>query len=395
MPTDSDGFLTQECPSCQQHFKVIFGKGSEEPISFCPYCGYEGRDCWWTQAQSDYIKGVATGVVLGPELKKLEQSLKGLSGGFLRVEMKSNLPEVSIPPIDPDDDFPIYRFPCCNEMIKAERHDSLFCIICGEEKDLRMSDSKKVFLSHKGVDKKLVSEFKDTLEMIGYEPWLDEDAMPAGTALERALLKGMQDSCGVVFFITPSFKDEGYLETEITYAIQQKRNKGDKFAIVTLQFVDEEGNTGEIPELLKTYVWKKPRTHLHALREIIRALPIKVCGVDWREGITGVVQVPKIKSVAADLSNEAKTILLEAAAGDGTIMHLKHLGGEMIQVNGKSLIPDKNQRTIALWQGGIEDLSRRRFIKDVGYKREMFQVTREGYEAADEIKKAVGAVSKI
>ena len=106
---------------------------------------------------------------------------------------------------------------------------------------------------------------------MGYDPWLDEDAMPAGTPLERGLLQGMQDSCGVVFFITPSFKDEGYLETEINYAIQEKRRKEDKFAIVTLQFLDADGNVGEIPDLLKTYVWKKTKTPLEALREIVRA----------------------------------------------------------------------------------------------------------------------------
>ena len=67
---------------------------------------------------------------------------------------------------------------------------------------MAVSDAKKVFLSHKGVDKGKVTEFKNTLALLGYDPWLDEDAMPAGTPLERGLLQGMQDSCGVVFFIT-------------------------------------------------------------------------------------------------------------------------------------------------------------------------------------------------
>jgi hypothetical protein len=49
--------------------------------------------------------------------------------------------------------------------------------------------------------------------------------MPAGTSPDRALLQGMKDSCGVVFFVTPSFKDEGFLESEINYAMQQKREK--------------------------------------------------------------------------------------------------------------------------------------------------------------------------
>jgi hypothetical protein len=175
----------------------------------------------------------------------------------------------------------------------------------------------------KGVDKEKVIDFKKTLELLGYHPWLDEDAMPAGTSLERGLLQGMKDSCAVIFFITPSFKDEGYLQTEVNYAIAEKRQKGDKFAIISLQF-DNDDQTGEIPELLKPYVWKKPKTLLDAVREIIRALPITPGSVDWRDGITGVTTMPKIKSILTELSSEAKIILTEAASetSDGKIMFL-------------------------------------------------------------------------
>lgn len=391
-PTDTDGFLTQECPSCQQYFKVVFGEGSTEPISHCPYCGFEGHDCWWTQAQADYISTVAESVILGPELNKLERSLKNLSSNFLKIDVKSSTPKVAPPPMDVDGDFKVFRFSCCSGTIKVEQRETLFCVICGKEMDLRMSESKKVFLSHKGVDKNFVIEFKETLKLLGYEPWIDEDAMPAGTPLVRGLLQGMQDSCGVVFFITPSFQDEGFLETEVNYAIQEKHKKKDKFAIIALQFVDDNGNVGDIPQLLETYVWKKPKTPLHALREIVRALPVQVGAVDWREEIEGVVQMPRVKSKSAELSHEAKIILLEAAAGDGTIMHLKHFGGESIQTNQKQLIPENNPEIIALWVGGLEDLERRRFIKRGGLRDAVYDVTREGYEAAKGIRKFDGAM---
>ena len=250
---------------------------------------------------------------------------------------------------------------------------------------MTISDAKKVFLSHKGVDKEKVIDFKESLELLGYDPWLDEDAMPAGTTLERGLLQGMQDSCGVVFFITPSFKDEGYLETEVNYAIHEKRKKGDKFAIIALQFVDEDGNVGRIPELLKTYVWKKPKTSLEALREIVRALPVTPGIIDWRGEIKGVATAPRVKSRTTELSAEAIAILRAAVAGKGLIMHHRNMGSEAIQTNVKSMIPDQNPRTIAQWVGGLEDLQRRRYIKDLGHKGEVFELTREGYEAADQL----------
>lgn len=323
---------------------------------------------------------------LESELKKLERQLKGSSNGFLKLDMKVKVPEPRAPPMEMDDELEILRFSCCGETIKANRNNCRFCIICGTEIDMMISDSKKVFLSHKGVDKETVYDFKKTLELLGYAPWLDEDAMPAGTPLERGILKGMQESCGVVFFITPSFKDEGYLETEVNYAIQEKRTKGEKFAIIALQFVGTDGDVGAIPGLLKTYVWKKPKSPLEALRKIVRALPVAPGHIDWRSEITDVVTAPKIKSTSTELSTEAIAILKAAVAGDGRILHTRYIGGEGIHVGGKpSMIPDHDARTIARWVGGLEDLQRRRYIRDVGHKQEIFEVTREGYEAVDKM----------
>jgi hypothetical protein len=139
----------------------------------------------------------------------------------------------------------------------------------------------KNFLSHKGADKSLVRDFDKTLKLIGFEPWLDEDAIIAGDTLERALLKGFDDSCAVVFFVTENFLDENYLETEINYALNQKREKKEKFAIITLCF-NRGSKIGTVPKILKTYAYKEPTTDLEALREIIRALPIQVGDVRWR-----------------------------------------------------------------------------------------------------------------
>jgi hypothetical protein len=140
----------------------------------------------------------------------------------------------------------------------------------------------KIFLSHKGTDKPLIREFKQTLELLGFDPWLDEDAMQAGAELERSLLKGFSDSCAAIFFVTPNYVDENYLASEVDYAIQEKRNKGDKFSIITL--VLGEGNSkGTVPELLHRYVWKEPKSDLEALREVIKALPVQTGDVYWKQ----------------------------------------------------------------------------------------------------------------
>lgn len=139
----------------------------------------------------------------------------------------------------------------------------------------------KIFLSHKGIDKPKIREYKDILISLGFEVWLDEDAMSAGVELERGLLQGFKESCAAIFFITPDYLDEQYLATEVNYAIAEKRKKGTKFSLITL-VIDKNGNKGDVPELLKPYVWKEPRTDLESLNEIIKALPIKVGRIYWK-----------------------------------------------------------------------------------------------------------------
>ena len=139
----------------------------------------------------------------------------------------------------------------------------------------------KIFLSHKTADKPLVRRFHRALVELGFQPWLDEPDMPAGRDLERSILQGFEDSCAAVFFITENFVDEKYLATEVNYAIRQKRKKGEKFAIITLVFSQDY----EIPGLLETYVYKVVQHELDGLYELIRALPIELGPVRWKEAV--------------------------------------------------------------------------------------------------------------
>jgi hypothetical protein len=133
----------------------------------------------------------------------------------------------------------------------------------------------RIFLSHKGVDKNMVRRFERLLKELGFNPWLDDDAMPAGAQPDRAIQQGFKDSCAAVFFVTPDFRDETWLATEIEYARAEKREKGNRFAIITL-CLSKDGRQGQVPDLLKHYIYKSPEHELEAMFEIIRALPIKL-----------------------------------------------------------------------------------------------------------------------
>ncbi len=135
LKTASEGFLSQECPECRKRFKVQFtGDGTGKALSFCPYCGHEGQDCWWTQTQADYFAALAGQELVVPELKKMAQRLERSSRGG-PLQFKANVQSDPAPrtPVEADEPWPTKRFACCDESAKHDgTQDDLHCPICGE-----------------------------------------------------------------------------------------------------------------------------------------------------------------------------------------------------------------------------------------------------------------------
>ena len=278
--------------------------------------------------------------------------LKGLQGPIkaviVRVPHNREASEVSLLP----DDWNHSEF-WVVEMSRTEATAGL-----AWRRQLSVSSGMKIFLSHKSTDKDAVTDFQKTLRYLGYDPWLDEDAMPAGTPKERGLLQGMQEACAAVFFITPSFKDDGYLATEIDYALEEKRAKNERFAIITLRLGGNgDASAPQVPELLKRFIWKTPKTSLEALREIVRALPVVQRSMEWRDDVTGTDGKPQLRFPIEALSSEARSILQEAVRGDGRVTSILSFGGQSIKANGKEVIPNQDSRTTARWLGGLEELA--------------------------------------
>ncbi|PYV15687.1 MAG: hypothetical protein DMG21_14280 [Acidobacteria bacterium] len=143
------------------------------------------------------------------------------------------------------------------------------------------STEAKIFLSHKSIDKPLVHRYHQALKAVGFHSWLDESDMPVGSNLERELLRGFEESCAAVFFITANFKDQKYLATEVDYAILQKRKKERKFAIITLRYKD----AAPVPDLLTPYVYKDIDNDLDGFHELVKALPIELGPIRWKADV--------------------------------------------------------------------------------------------------------------
>lgn len=136
--TDSDGYINQECPYCKKRFKVKPGSGSNRAISYCPYCGRNGKDCWWTQEQVDFMSGVLHTELIEPAFEKMAKDINRTAGRGGLVKMTMNEVRSPKPPMpeESNNEMSMTTFKCCGETIKHEgSNHSLYCIICGKNKE--------------------------------------------------------------------------------------------------------------------------------------------------------------------------------------------------------------------------------------------------------------------
>ncbi len=134
IPTDEDGFISQVCLSCRRRFKVKFGEGSDKPVGFCPYCAKQGDD-WFTESQHAYFVSAVNERVVGPMLDDFASRINRMnrSRGLVRVGAEITHDPPAPEPIEPEEDWPIVTFSCCDEPIKHDgNQEVLHCIICGQ-----------------------------------------------------------------------------------------------------------------------------------------------------------------------------------------------------------------------------------------------------------------------
>jgi hypothetical protein len=83
------------------------------------------------------------------------------------------------------------------------------------------------------------------------------------------------------------------------------------------------------------------------------------------------------------LSSEAISLLRAAAtSAEGTIMSLSHLGGHDIAAGDKNFVDGASARELAMWKEALQELESRGLVSP-NPARNMFSLTRAGYEAAD------------
>lgn len=83
----------------------------------------------------------------------------------------------------------------------------------------------------------------------------------------------------------------------------------------------------------------------------------------------------------AELSPEAQKLLAAAAAdGSGVILRMPYGGGTSISVGDTTFTDDSNPRSVATWESAIEELEAHGYAKTGSDAREVFSLTRKGFE---------------
>ncbi|MFA6920585.1 MAG: hypothetical protein WC216_01975 [Gallionella sp.] len=92
------------------------------------------------------------------------------------------------------------------------------------------------------------------------------------------------------------------------------------------------------------------------------------------------------KTELPPLGNESRILLKEASLDPrGNILHMRHMGGVIIQANGKNFITSNERREVAKWESAFDELINKGLLVARGNKGEVFEVTNLGYQIADMI----------
>jgi len=93
------------------------------------------------------------------------------------------------------------------------------------------------------------------------------------------------------------------------------------------------------------------------------------------------------RSVEVVFVPEANTILATASmsAHPSVTLNSSMRRGHVLSAGGKCLNVPGDDRSEARWEGGLEQLENYGFVKDASYKREVFRMTKAGFDAADQL----------
>ena len=96
------------------------------------------------------------------------------------------------------------------------------------------------------------------------------------------------------------------------------------------------------------------------------------------------------KDDVGNIPVDSAFLLVYAADGDGQIMKVQTLGSPVqVLASGKQFMADNSQRESARWVEALDRLLSWGWVKPVGYKGQIFELTGTGYTKAEWLKEGM------
>lgn len=139
IPSDDEGFVSFQCPHCNERFKLLVNEVQEDDVIqlFCPKCGLLGEpNSFITDDVIDHANTVIENIaseMINDFVKNMGKSFrnnKNISfkpGKKLDIEHPKSLYEK-------DNDFEEHKFKCCDKQAKIKKSSSygyIYCPYCG------------------------------------------------------------------------------------------------------------------------------------------------------------------------------------------------------------------------------------------------------------------------
>lgn len=272
----------------------------------------------------------------------------------------------------------------------------------------------KVFISHSSDDAEYVKAIVDLLEDIGLEQneiictSVDIYKIPLGRNIYDYLAEQFQNyNLHVLFILSGNYYASAACLNEMGAAWVLK-HRYDAILLPGMEFEDVKGcidknqigmkldsEEGELKrrlnELQKNIAeefskpdmdrdkWERKRGEfLNKVKSLMAEEPAKKGGDAPSTGS---------KEPEETISLMAAILLACAADNNGEIFVLRDLGGTHVQAGIWDLTGNKaSARTVAQWEGAVEELIHRDLIKRTGVRDRIYRVTHRGYEMADTVK---------
>lgn len=288
------------------------------------------------------------------------------------------------------------------------------------EGKIMMDKPHKLFISHSNKDSDYVEAFVDILETLG----LHEDeiicssvppyCIPLDNKVYDWLVKEFQQSdLHVIYILSDDYYNSAASLNEMGAAWTMKHKwtgilmpgfpfskidgcidktqisiKLDDTDIKTLNFRLGELKDNLIKEfglrLMSPTIWERKRDEF---LDKISAITAKKANE-----IEEVENYPQFQPIVGkdDVGNipiEPAFLLVYAAVGNGQIMRTQILGSPVeISADGKRFMADNSQRESSRWQEALDMLLSWGWVKSLGGKRQIFELTGTGYNKADWLK---------